>query len=180
MSELVANVLEMTRLEAGKIALERDWHALGEIVGSVLTRLRERLAAHTLRVDVPTQLALVKVDATLMEQVCANLLENAAKYTPPGTLILLRVQDLNRELLVSIEDEGPGLPAGDPEQLFAKFHRGTIEGAVGGVGLGLAICRAILDLHGGRIWAEHRPSGGAAFRFTLPVEEAPPMPPEDS
>jgi two-component system sensor histidine kinase KdpD len=120
-------------------------------------------------------LPLVRVDATLIEQVFANLLENAAKYTPPGTSINLRAEIKNREMLVAVEDEGPGLPAGDPEQLFAKFHRGSAEGAIAGVGLGLAICRAIVDLHGGRIWAEQRPQGGAAFCFTLPLEEAPPM-----
>jgi two-component system sensor histidine kinase KdpD len=120
------------------------------------------------------------VDAALVEQVLANLLENAAKYTPPGTPILIRAAADGRELLVSVEDEGPGLPAGDPEQLFAKFERGTIEGAISGVGLGLAICRAIVRLHGGRIWAERRPEGGAAFRFTLPLEEAPVVPTEQA
>ena len=179
MSELVTNVLEMTRLEAGKIALERAWHSPGEIAGSVLRRLRERLATHIVRIELPDQLPLIKVDATLIEQVFTNLLENAAKYTPPGTAIRLCVELKNRELLVSVEDEGVGLPAGDPEQLFAKFHRGSTEGAIAGVGLGLAICRAIVDLHGGRIWAEQRPTGGAAFRFTLPLEDAPPMPVEN-
>jgi two-component system sensor histidine kinase KdpD len=80
--------------------------------------------------------------------------------------------------MVSVEDEGPGLPPGDPEQLFAKFERGEVEGAITGVGLGLAICRAIVHLHGGRIWAERRAQGGAAFRFTLPLEQAPAVPPE--
>jgi two-component system sensor histidine kinase KdpD len=168
----------MTRLEAGTIALQRDWHALAEIVGSVLRRLHERLASHRVRVELLADLPLVRVDATLVEQVFANLLENAAKYTPDGSAIALRAERQDRELLVSVEDEGPGLPPGDPEQLFAKFHRGTIEGTVGGAGLGLAICRAIVSLHGGRIWAERRPGGGAAFRFTLPLEEAPAVPRE--
>ena len=178
MSKLITNVLEMTRLEAGKIALARDWHSPGEIAGSALRRLQQRLEAHTLRVDLPIDLPLVKVDATLLEQVFANLLENAAKYSPPGTAICLRAQLNGSELLISVEDEGPGLPTGDPEQLFAKFYRDKTEGTISGVGLGLAICRAIVELHGGRIWAERRPSGGAAFRFTLPLEDAPPMPTE--
>jgi len=178
MGDLVAKVLEMTRLEAGGIALERDWHTLAEITGSVLRRLRERLAAHPVRVEMPAELPLARVDATLVEQVFANLLENAAKYTPAGTAITLRAALESGEFLVSVEDEGPGLPPGDPEQLFAKFKRGSSEGSIGGVGLGLAICRAIVHLHGGRIWAERRPEGGAAFRFTLPVEQAPPVPPE--
>jgi two-component system sensor histidine kinase KdpD len=178
MSKLVTNVLEMTRLEADGIALDRDWHAIGEIAGSVLHRLRERLARHTVRVELPPELPLVRVDATLVEQVFGNLLENAAKFTPPGTTVTLRAGVRDGELDVSVEDTGPGLPPGDPDRLFAKFHRGKAEGAIGGAGLGLAICRAIVQLHGGRIWAERLPEGGAAFRFTLPVEQAPPVPPE--
>jgi two-component system sensor histidine kinase KdpD len=178
MAELIANVLQMTRLEGGAISVERDWHALSEIAGSVLTRLRERLAGHNVRVWLPDKLPLLRVDAGLIEQVLANLLENAAKYTPDGTAITLSAEVRDREVLVSVEDAGPGLPDGDPEQLFAKFHRGSPEGAVGGVGLGLAICRAIVGLHRGRIWAERRPGGGALFSFTLPIEEAPPAPVE--
>jgi two-component system sensor histidine kinase KdpD len=178
MANLVANVLQMTRLEGGAIALERDWHALGEIAGSVLGRLRERLAAYPVTVALPRELPLVRVDATLIEQVLANLLENAVNYTPPGTALRLAAERGERELTISVEDEGPGLPPGDPERLFAKFQRGAAEGAVGGVGLGLAICRAVVGLHGGRIWAERRPQGGAAFRFTLPLETPPQIPAE--
>jgi two-component system sensor histidine kinase KdpD len=178
MGDLVAKVLEMTRLEAGGIALERDWHALAEIVGSVLRRLAERLAAHPVRVELAADLPLARVDETLVEQVFANLLENAAKYTPAGTAITLRAKVEGGEFLVAVEDDGQGLPPGDPEQLFAKFKRGANEGAIGGVGLGLAICRAVVRLHGGRIWAERRPEGGTAFRFTLPLEEAPHVPAE--
>jgi two-component system sensor histidine kinase KdpD len=177
MAELVANVLQMTRLEGGAIALERDWHALPELAGSVLARLRERLAAHPVQVELGPDVPLVRVDATLIEQVLANLLENAAKYTPPGTRVTLRGEQRAGELVVSVQDEGAGLPPGDPELLFAKFQRGHIEGAVGGVGLGLAICRAIVHLHGGRIWAERRPRG-AAFLFTLPLEAVPAVPAE--
>jgi two-component system sensor histidine kinase KdpD len=180
MTKLVTNVLEMTRLEAGTIALNRDWHALGEIVGSVLHRLKERLSGHPVRTEIPNDLPLVRADATLIEQVFVNLLDNAAKYTRPGSTIRVRAEKDGSNLLVSVEDSGAGLPPGDPEQLFAKFHRGTVEGAIGGAGLGLAICRAIMQLHGGRIWAERRPEGGAAFRMTLPLEEAPTVPPESA
>jgi two-component system sensor histidine kinase KdpD len=180
MGDLVTNVLEMTRLEAGTIALDRDWHALGEIAGTVLHRLRHRLSGHPVRVELPADLPLVRVDATLVEQVFANLLENAVKFTPAGTAVSVVARRHDGELLVSVADNGPGLPPGDPEQLFAKFHRGTSEGAIAGVGLGLAICRAIVSLHGGRIWAERRPEGGAAFRFTLPLEQPPAVPPENA
>jgi two-component system sensor histidine kinase KdpD len=178
MNQLVANVLEMTRLEAGGIAPALEWHALGEIVGSALARLRERLAGHAVTVDIPRGLPLVRVDAGLMEQVFVNLLENAAKYTPPGTPVHVSAVAYAGEVIVSVEDEGPGLPPGDEDALFGKFQRGAPEGAVGGVGLGLAICRAIVKLHGGRIWADRRPKGGAAFRFALPLETPPAMPPE--
>jgi len=116
----------------------------------------------------------VRVDASLIEQVLGNLLENAARHTPPRTLIRLRGQLRGSELVVSVEDFGPGLPAGDLERLFDKFqHRDR-----GGVGLGLAICRAIVHLHRGKIWAERLPGVGTAFRFTLPLEPQPPMPAE--
>jgi two-component system sensor histidine kinase KdpD len=178
MSQLVANVLEMTRLEAGGIAPSLEWHSLGEIVGAALLRLREPLARHAVSADIPRGLPLVRVDAGLIEQVFANLLENAAKYTPPGTPVQVRAAVDGDELLVSVEDAGPGLPPGDAELLFGKFQRGAPESAVGGVGLGLAICRAILKLHGGRIWADRRAKGGAAFHFALPLEEQPAMPRE--
>jgi two-component system sensor histidine kinase KdpD len=180
MGQLVANVLEMTRLEAGVIALNRDWHVLGEIAGSVLNRLRSALDSHPVTLSFPDDLPLVRVDATLIEQALANLLENATKYTPSGTPLTLRAERSAEGLLVSVEDSGPGLPGGDPERLFAKFQRGVAEGAIGGAGLGLAICRAIVRLHGGRIWAEKRSPSGAAFRFTLPLEDAPGMPAEAS
>ena len=174
MSDLVTKLLQMTRLENGAIALERDWHALDEIAGAVLRRLKDRLAAHMVMVELPGDLPLARVDGALIEQALANLVENAAQHTPAHTLIRLRAQATERELVVSVEDFGPGLPHGDPEQLFAKFqHRGR-----GGMGLGLAICRAIIALHGGRIWAERLAAVGTAFRFALPIEKPPEMPAE--
>jgi two-component system, OmpR family, sensor histidine kinase KdpD len=169
-SELVTKVLQMTRLETGAIKLERDWGSLPEIAGSVLRRLRDRLAMHMVMLDLPDELPLVRLDASLIEQVVANLLENAARHTPPRTLIRLRAQVQAGELVVSVEDFGPGLPEGDLERIFKKFHRGA--------GLGLAICRAIVELHKGRIWAERLPGVGTAFRFSLPLETPPPLPAE--
>ena len=180
LSEQVAKVLDMTRLEAGAIALQRDWDSLADIAGAVLRRLGERLAAHRVVVDLPPDLPLLRVDATLLEQALANLLENAARHTPTDTVVQLRARRDGGELVVSVEDHGPGLPEHDVERVFEKFQRATSEGAVRGIGLGLAICRAIVRLHGGRIWAERVPGGGTAFRFTLPLEAPPAMPAEQA
>lgn len=178
MSERVNKVLQMTRLETGALKVERDWASLSEIAGSALARLAERMAAHRVILELPEDLPLVRVDSTLVEQALGNLLENCAKHTPPGTIVRLRAQRRAGEILVSIEDYSGGVPEGDVERIFQKFNRGAIEEAGTGMGLGLAICRAIIRLHGGKAWAEHVPAGGTAFRFTLPVEDAPPIPAE--
>jgi len=178
MSDHVASVLQMARLETGAIELERDWVALPEIVASVLDRLRERLAAHRVLLDLPGDLPLVRGNAALIEQALTNLLENAARHTPAGTVVRVRARQEDGQIVVSVEDFGPGLPDGDLEQLFAKFQHGARELSGGGTGLGLAICRAIVRLHGGRVWAERVPGGGAALRFTLPLLETPPVPRE--
>jgi two-component system sensor histidine kinase KdpD len=176
MSEQVAKVLQMTRLECGAIELERDWDSIADIAGAALARLRQRLAHHRVIVELPNDLPLVRVDATLIDQALANLLENAAKHTPPGTLVRLRAKVQAQEIVVSVEDFGPGLTDAELEGVFAKFQRAAPEATGSGVGLGLAICRAIVALHGGRVWAEQLPGGGTAFRFALPVEAAPEVP----
>ena len=178
MSERVAKLLQMTRLEAGGITLERDWDSIASIAGAVLARLREPLVGHRVVLELPEDLPLVRVDAALIDQVLANLLENAARHTPRDTVIRLRARREASELVVSVEDYGPGLPPGDIERVFAKFEHAAAEGKTRGMGLGLAICRAIVGLHGGRIWAEKVPNAGCAFRFTLPIEEAPALPSE--
>jgi len=180
MSEQVAKILQMTRLEAGSIAAERDWSALPEIVGSALDRTAERLAQHRVIVELPAELPLVRVDAPLLEQALVNLLENAARHTPAGTVVRVRARQRDDELEVSIEDNADGLADRDVERVFGKFHQGMPEGASTGLGLGLAICRAIVRLHGGRTWAERIAGGGTAFRFTLPRETPPTVPPESA
>ena len=174
-SERVAKVLQMTRLESGRIELNRDWTSLAEITGSTLGRLHDRLARHRVILEVPDDLPLVRSDAVLIEQALGNLLENVAKHTPAGTVVRLRVERRARDLLVCLDDFGPGIPDADLEHVFAKFQHGRTEG---GMGLGLAICRAIVTLHGGKAWAERVVAGGTGFRFTLPLEEAPVMPAE--
>ena len=178
MSGHVGKILEMTRLETGALTLERDWASLGEITSTVLGKLADQLGRHRVMVELPDDLPLVRIDAVLVEQVLANLLENAARHTPQGTVVRVRAQPKGDELVVSVEDYGPGIAPEEVERIFAMFHHGASEGAAGGVGLGLAICRAIVRLHGGKAWAENIPGGGTAFRFTLPLEAAPPVPAE--
>jgi two-component system sensor histidine kinase KdpD len=178
MSERVQKVLQMTRLEAGAVHPERDWMSIGEVIGSTVERLQPVLAAHRVIVEIPDTLPLVRADAALIEQAIVNLLENAARHTPAGTVVRVRARHAADELVVSVEDYGGGPQEADLERIFHKFHHGTLEGNAGGVGLGLAICRAIVRLHGGRAWAERLPVGGMAFRFALPVEPSPGVPQE--
>jgi two-component system sensor histidine kinase KdpD len=168
MAQIISNVLDLMRLEAGSVVLHRDWQTVDDLVGSALDRLTLQLADHPVQVDVPPELPPVYVDGALMLQVFTNLLENGAKHTPPQTRIIIRASAAETYVRVVVDDTGPGLP-GDPERLFDKFQRGRDEGNTAGAGLGLAICRAIVNLHGGRIEAAHRPGGGARFTFTLPV-----------
>ena len=178
MTALVNNLLDMARLESGAIALAREWTPLEEIVGGVLGRLRDVLAAHPVKVALPADLPLLNVDPVLLEQLFANLLENAAKYTPAGTPIEISAQARLGRVTVEVADRGPGIPPGEEAKLFDKFYRLQREAAQSGVGLGLAICKAIVAAHGGTISAANRPGGGAVFRFELPAGEPPGMEPE--
>jgi two-component system sensor histidine kinase KdpD len=168
MTQIISNVLDLMRLEAGNVVLHRDWQTVDDLVGSALDRLRLQLADHPVEVDLPPELPPVYVDGALMLQVFTNLLENGAKHTPAQTRIIIRASAAEASVRVVVDDTGPGLP-GNPERLFEKFQRGRDEGNTGGAGLGLAICRAIVNLHGGRIDAARGPGGGARFTFTLPV-----------
>jgi two-component system sensor histidine kinase KdpD len=169
MSEIISNVLELMRLESGQVALRRDWQTLEELLGAVLARCRARLADHPVVDELPADLPQVFVDGPLILQVFTNLLENVAKHTPAGTRVTISAVVDNDLIRVCIDDDGPGFTGEDPERLFAKFHRGKDEGTTGGAGLGLTICRAIINAHGGSIAAQRRPEGGARFTFTLPT-----------
>ena len=175
MTKLANNLLDMARLEAGSVKLNLQWCPIEEIVGGVLTRLQARLATHPVTVKLPSGLPLVHVDAVMIEQVLENLLENAVKYTPDGTSIEIGAEAGTREVVFWVFDHGAGLPVGKEDMLFEKFYRGTKEGAQSGVGLGLTICRAIVEAHGGTIHAENRSDGGAIFLFTIPVTDEPPQ-----
>jgi two-component system, OmpR family, sensor histidine kinase KdpD len=174
MSGLIDNVLDMARLESGAASLNRQWHPLEEIVGATLKRLDRALTGFRVVTHLPAELPLVNVDGVLIGQLLANLLENAAKYTPQGTTVSISAETGPEEIVVSVADEGPGLPPGEEERVFDKFHRAAPEGPQSGVGLGLSICKAIVQAHGGTIAAENLPAGGAVFRFTLPLTGSPP------
>ncbi|ONR77970.1 DUF4118 domain-containing protein [Burkholderia cenocepacia] len=185
MTGIVTNLLDMARLQAGSLQLKRQWSLLEETVGAALAACRRVLARHPARVALPADLPLLQMDAVLMERLFTNLFENAAKYTPPDTSLDIgaeRVTDDGQPFVrVHVDDHGPGLPAGMETRIFDKFTRGEKESATPGIGLGLAICRAIVEAHGGKIGALNRtaPDGhvtGARFWFTLPVDTPPAAP----
>jgi two-component system sensor histidine kinase KdpD len=176
LNRLVRNLLNMTSLEAGALRVRKEWQPLEEVVGVALNRLEEQLAGRPVKVTIQEEASLVAFDAILIEQVLINLVENATKYTPPGTAIDIRVTVVDEGVEVEIGDRGAGVPAGQEEAIFEKFYRADSNPRVAGMGLGLAICRGIIAVHGGRIWSENRTGGGAAFRFILPREGGtPPM-----
>jgi len=170
MTHMVNNILDMTRLEAGLVQLDLQSYHLEEIVGAVLERLKDQFGQRAVNIDIPRDLPMLYVDGVLFEKVLINLLENAAKYTPPHTHIELVASLQDRRIGIQVMDDGPGIPKGSEQQIFAKFYRGQAEGVVKGTGLGLTICSAIIEAHGGRIWVENRPEGGAKFLLVLPLK----------
>jgi two-component system sensor histidine kinase KdpD len=175
LNRLVGKLLDMTRLDAG-VELKRDWFPLEEIVGAAMTRLEPALRGHFVSTNLPAELPLIYVDDVLMEQVFVNLLENAANYTPDGTPINVSAMTEGPRLVISVRDEGPGIPAGDEERMFEKFFRGKTDG-VRGAGLGLAICRGIIQRHSGRIFASNRTGRGMTVTIELPLTGTPPKVP---
>jgi two-component system sensor histidine kinase KdpD len=171
MSELVSNVLDLMRFEAGQIVLRRDWETLDDLIGSALARAEDRLGAHRVDLDIAADLPPLHVDANLIVQTFVNLLDNVEKYTPAGTAVRIAARAEDDVVRITVDDEGPGLPRAERARLFDKFQRGQDEGTVVGAGLGLAICRAIVRAHGGEIVASDRPGGGARLQFTLPIRE---------
>jgi two-component system, OmpR family, sensor histidine kinase KdpD len=173
LNRLVGNLLDMTRIESRGVQVQKEWQPLEEVIGAALTRLDQQLSDRPLTTALPPDLPLVPLDSVLIEQVLINLLENAIKYTPHDTPIEISATAAPDAVTVAVADRGPGIPPGDEQRIFEKFYR--VADAAGGVGLGLAICKGMVEAHGGRIWAENRPGGGALFRFTLPLDGTPPQ-----
>ena len=170
LNRLVANLLDMTRLEAGAIVLQRVLQPIEEVVGVVLHRLERQLRDHPIETHLPPDLPPAMIDGLLIQQVLANLLDNAAKFAPRGTPIELSASQQGNQLAVEVADRGPGFPVGEEQRIFEKFYRVDGQSRTG-TGIGLAICRGIIEMHNGKITAENRPGGGAIFRFSLPLGE---------
>jgi two-component system sensor histidine kinase KdpD len=176
LARLVDNLLSMTRLDAGAIEVEKQWFPLEDVIGSALGRVRKELTGRTVNKDLAPDLPLIPLDGVLIEQVLVNLLENALRYSNAGSPLDISARAENDGVVVSVGDRGPGLAQGEEERVFDKLFRGSASATSGerGAGLGLAIARAIVSAHGGRIWAENRFRGGASFSFLLPLGESPP------
>ncbi|WP_167735770.1 MULTISPECIES: DUF4118 domain-containing protein [unclassified Herbaspirillum] len=180
MSGLVENLLDMARLQSGGITLNRQWNSIEEVVGTALRLLNKTLGERRVETHLPADLPLVRFDAVLIERVFANLIENAVKYAPAGEIIVVDARANAGMMEISVIDRGPGFPAGMEERAFEKFTRGDTESSTPGVGLGLAICRAIIDAHGGAIRALPGDAGrGARVCFTLPLDKPPALPEEE-
>ena len=179
LGRLVANLLDLARVESGGFVAEKEWFPLEELLASAMERVQPRLGGRRVEAEMPDGLLQVRVDGVLVEQVVVNLLENAAKHTPAGSPIEVRVRAESRAVVVEVLDRGTGIPPEEVDRIFEGFHRLPQARGAEGTGLGLALCRAIVKAHGGRIWAENREGGGAVFQFTLPREKEPAQPPEE-
>jgi two-component system sensor histidine kinase KdpD len=177
LNRLVGNLLDMSRIEGGALKPEKEWYPFDELVHDVLDHLQGLLQERQVDTFIPDDLPPVELDYLQMDQVLTNLIENAVRYTPPNSLIEISVEAQDKLLQVSIADRGPGIPINDLERIFDKFYRvlGTKRKGTStmGTGLGLAVCRGLVEAHGGHIWAENREGGGAIFRFTLPLVQPP-------
>lgn len=176
MTRLIGNLLDMVRVETGTLAVQKSWQPLEEPLGVALLRMEERLAAHPVATDLPRDLPMVPIDELLIEQVFVNLLENAVRYTPPGTPIEISARHDGECIIVEVADRGPGVRHGDEEAVFERFHRGTDASSAdagAGAGLGLTICRGIVRAHGGQITLASRAGGGTTIHFTLPWSAMP-------
>jgi two-component system sensor histidine kinase KdpD len=172
LDRLVENLLDMTRLESGLLKPKLDWCDVGDLIGTTLERLKPYLTPHEVIVEVPPDLPLVRMDFGLMEQALHNLIHNSVTHTPAGTRVRISAKIEGTELVMTVADRGPGLPADVLPKIFDKFYRAP-NAERGGVGLGLSITRGLVEAHGGRITAENRTRGGISFVIRLPIGERP-------
>ncbi len=168
---LVDQLLDLSRIDAGVLPLDRDWIELPALIADAVTKFQALNSQCRVELDISPDLPLCYVDSDRFVQVLWNLLENANKYAPPSTSVMIEARWTGTEVIISIMDLGPGIPSGEHEKIFQRFYRleQRQKEISQGCGLGLAICRGIVEAHGGRIWVENRPDGGSVFRFTLPI-----------
>ena len=170
LERVVSNLLDVTRLEAGEVKLKLDYYFAPEMIGNAIKQTAGLLKQHRVTTEIEPELPAVRVDGLLIEQVLINLLENAAKYTPPGSQVVIHAKRIAEKWLeLAVEDNGPGIPKDQERHIFDKFTSFAVQQHTYGAGLGLTICRAIIEAHGGTIAARTREVGGARFSFTLPI-----------
>ena len=175
LNRLVANLLDMSRIEEGALKPDKDWYSLKALIHDVLGRMAKLLAGRVVQLDLPDDLLMVELDYLHIDQVLTNLLENAMRYTPAASPITIGAHKTGEQVILSVADRGPGIPEAHLEHVFDKFYR-VMHGPVAtggstGSGLGLAVCKGLVEAHGGKIWAESRPEGGLMVTVTLPCEE---------
>jgi two-component system sensor histidine kinase KdpD len=173
LNRLVGNLLDVTRLDSGHVRPKLDWCDVGDLVHTTMRSLERELAGRELKVDLAQKIPLARLDFTLMQQALSNLLLNAVVHTTPGTAILVQVRHEASDLMLSVADNGPGLPTELLPRIFDKFFRAP-DAPAGGSGLGLAIVKGFVEAHGGQISAANRPGGGAVFIIRIPQRERPP------
>lgn len=176
MKNIVVNLLDMARLQSGKVKLNKEWQPLEEVVGTALRAMKQTLVGRHITTNLPSDLPLLEFDAVLIDRVLCNLLDNVAKYTHADGKICIAAEKKQQEVWVSVTDDGPGIPESLKDQIFDKFTRGEKESTKAGVGLGLSICKAIIEAHDGKIWADNKPPHGAIFTFSLPLGIPPEFP----
>ena len=174
MQRLIANLLNVTHLESGVLELKKAWIPAEAVVGSALARISSILGNRQVKVELPSNLPPMLIDAMLIEQVLINVLENAHKYSPQDLPIEVKGWATDRAVTLAIADHGPGIPEGQEERIFEKLVRGPQGQTRAGAGLGLAICKGIVEAHGGWIQAGTRPSGGAQILLSIPLVGQPP------
>lgn len=173
LNRLVGHLLELTRLESGGLHTQPGPQAIDETIGTALCHLERQLGGRVVRTHAPEEIPLTPFDPVLIEQVILNLVENVIRHTPDASPVEISVCAEEGHIAVDVADRGPGVPKGDEERVFERHYQGPSHGrSDGGMGLGLALCRAILAAHGGRIWLQNRPEGGAVVRFVLPIKSA--------
>jgi two-component system sensor histidine kinase KdpD len=170
LNQLAAEVIAMARVEAGKIHLEKQAVAMSELIASAIAECAPAVKDRPVRMNVPVELPEAEADAEFVQQVVKQLIENAAKFSPPGLPLVISAERTGAKIVIGVADQGPGIEEEERGRIFDKFFRGREHRfATQGTGMGLAIAKGIVEAHGERIWVESERGQGSAFYFSLPV-----------